>query len=281
MHPSFLLTSEFLTEYFEEMLVAVVVLFITMSIVGYLTQRKTPEEKLRRALDRCSHDIITLLENTNAHPLLLRLAWSDACNYDKTIFLWPFCGGVNGSIHFPSELSEHANAGLQSAIELLIPLKKKYHHMSWADLIQMSGALAVEYCGGPHIPIIYGRVDVPIDLRDLDDYEMHQFAQKWAPGRALVVDAEDIKNRPLPQPFGPYPWGESMPAQHIKILANRLGFSHPEMIALMGAHTIGRGFKERSGVCPYFAGEQGGTQYTKLTSLAKGDKPAEVGLSGG
>ena len=38
--------------------------------------------------------------------------------------------------------------------------------VSWADLIQMSGALAIELLGGPRIALRYGR----IDANDGDDY---------------------------------------------------------------------------------------------------------------
>ena len=31
--------------------------------------------------------------------------------------------------------------------------------ISWADLIAVAGAVAVESCGGPHIPVAYGRLD--------------------------------------------------------------------------------------------------------------------------
>lgn len=38
--------------------------------------------------------------------------------------------------------------------------------------------------------------------------------------------------------------------------------SSKDIVALIGAHTIGRGFKDRSGVCGYASGDQGATQYT-------------------
>jgi hypothetical protein len=43
--------------------------------------------------------------------------------------------------------------------------------VSWADLIQMSGALAVELSGGPHINMLYGREDAlesAVHIRVLD-----------------------------------------------------------------------------------------------------------------
>ena len=37
-------------------------------------------------------------------------------------------------------------------------------------------------------------------------------------------------------------------------------------MALLGAHTLGRAFSERTGVCTHSSGEQGGTQYTRMSS---------------
>jgi L-ascorbate peroxidase len=100
-----------------------------------------------------------VMEFSLAHPLFLRLAWSDACTYDDSVKEWPLCGGVNGSIRSEHELSMPCNAGLSNAIILLEPLKKRYPDVSWADLIQMAGALAVELCGGPYIDVVFGRID--------------------------------------------------------------------------------------------------------------------------
>lgn len=42
---------------------------------------------------------------------------------------------------------------------MLEKIKVKYDTISWADLIQMGGALAVELAGGPVIDMVYGRKD--------------------------------------------------------------------------------------------------------------------------
>jgi hypothetical protein len=43
-------------------------------------------------------------------------------------------------------------------------IKQAVEHVSWADLIQMAGALAVEEAGGPAIDMVYGREDCPESL---------------------------------------------------------------------------------------------------------------------
>jgi L-ascorbate peroxidase len=116
-------------------------------------------EKRRRRLVACRKDLTKLIESSLAAPLFLRLAWSDAATFDQTVDIWPQCGGVNGSIRSDGELSHAANAGLQRAIVLLQGIKKEHSKVSWADIIQMAGALSVELTGGPVVSMIYGRID--------------------------------------------------------------------------------------------------------------------------
>ncbi len=48
-----------------------------------------------------------------------------------------------------------------------------------------------------------------------------------------------------------------------------MGFLDNEIVALMGAHTIGRAFRDRSGVCENASGDQGATSYTCIKSSSK------------
>eukprot|EP01040_Poterioochromonas_malhamensis_P007906 gene7906-8546_t len=270
---------ELVKQYYDELLIAVSIGGLALLVILLILKRQSPEEKYRRHLSACMEELKILLENTNSHPLLLRLAWADAVNYDKTIDIWPLCGGVNGSIRFISELEEPSNHGLSSAIDLLLPLKKRFYRISWADLIQMAGAVAVEECGGPILDLWYGREDIPFDLRDFSNRELKQYGKQIAKDRLIPTTVQDIRNRMLPQPLPPYPLGEQGADVHLRIFQNRLGFTTHEMVALCGAHTIGRAFKERSGVCPFSMGDQGATKYTKLGSPAKGDKNFDVGMT--
>ena len=57
------------------------------------------------------------------------------------------------------ELSFGCNAGLSKDKALLQDVKSKHPMVSWADIIQMAGALSVELTGGPKIDMRYGRED--------------------------------------------------------------------------------------------------------------------------
>jgi hypothetical protein len=153
---------------------------------------------------------------------------------------WPECGGVNGSILFDSEMYFKGNAGLSKAAALLAPVKKRYPQVSWADLIQMAGVLAIEITGGPIIRIPYGRCDV------------EDTSTEYTP----------MASENLPQAQAPFPDGAPTAAVHIRNVFYRLGFNDQEAVALCGAHTLGRAFNDRTGVCPFFSGDQGATEYT-------------------
>jgi adenylate cyclase len=133
-------------------------------------------------------------------PLILRLVYHDAITFDPI----SNTGGMNGSIRFVEELSQPENRGLDKAIQLLAPVKSEFGDLSWADLIAQAGAVAVHQAGGPDIGVPLGRADAE---------------EPDPPGR-------------LPRPDEP--WGP---------LRDRLiamGFTTEELVALCGAHTMGR-----------------------------------------
>lgn len=69
---------------------------------------------------------------------------------------------------------------------------------------------------------------------------------------------------------------------HIRnVFYNRMGFNSQEIVALMGAHTIGRAFKDRSGACPFSSGNQSTTEYTRESSVARSDGKPGIGMAGG
>ncbi|RAL44452.1 hypothetical protein DM860_011729 [Cuscuta australis] len=167
-------------------------------------------------LKSAREDIKELLKAKFCHPILIRLGWHDAGTYNKNIEEWPRRGGANGSLRFEVELKHAANAGLVNALKLLQPIKDKYSHVTYADLFQLAGATAVEEAGGPKIPMRYGRVDVS--------------APEQCPEEGRLPDA-----------------GPPSPADHLRQVFYRMGLNDKEIVALSGAHTLGRSRPDRSG----------------------------------
>eukprot|EP00602_Paraphysomonas_sp_CaronLab_P000476 CAMPEP_0185018504 /NCGR_PEP_ID=MMETSP1103-20130426/1208_1 /TAXON_ID=36769 /ORGANISM="Paraphysomonas bandaiensis, Strain Caron Lab Isolate" /LENGTH=284 /DNA_ID=CAMNT_0027548341 /DNA_START=129 /DNA_END=983 /DNA_ORIENTATION=+ len=196
-------------------------------------------------------DILSLLDEHHCDPLFVRLAWHDAGTYDASVGTakWPKCGGANGSIRFQPEINYGANSGLSIALELLSGLKSKYPTVSWADIIQMASAVAIEHSGGPEIDMKYGRIDVAS-------------SEECAPDGNLPVGKS------------PFPHGTSG-ATHLRRVFYRMGFGDKEIVVLSGAHTLGRAHKDRSG----FGKES--TQYTTGDVDPSGRGVVDYGREGG
>ncbi|AQK71676.1 L-ascorbate peroxidase S chloroplastic/mitochondrial [Zea mays] len=167
-------------------------------------------------LKAAREDIKELLKSTYCHPIMVRLGWHDSGTYDKNIKDWPQRGGANGSLRFDAELSHGANAGLINALKLIQPIKDKYPGITYADLFQLASATAIEEAGGPKIPMKYGRVDVT--------------AAEQCPPEGRLPDA-----------------GPRDPAEHLREVFYRMGLDDKEIVALSGAHTLGRARPDRSG----------------------------------
>eukprot|EP00891_Asterochloris_glomerata_P008407 jgi/Astpho2/8407/Aster-01462 len=144
-------------------------------------------------------------------PILVRLAWHSSGTYKKE----DGTGGSNGAtMRFRPEAEHSANAGLHVARELLEPVKKQFPWISYSDLWTLAGCVAVEEMGGPHI--------------------------EWSPGRSDKVDgAACPEDGRLPD--------ASKGAPHIRDVFNRMGFNDREIVALSGAHALGRCHTDRSG----------------------------------
>ncbi|KAK9096082.1 hypothetical protein Sjap_021579 [Stephania japonica] len=178
---------------------------------GAVCMASSPDQ-LRSARE----DVKDLLRTTFCHPIMVRLGWHDAGTYDKNIEEWPQRGGANGSLQFEIELKHAANAGLVNALKLLQPIKDKYPGVTYADLFQLASATAVEEAGGPKLPMKYGRVDVS--------------GPDMCPEEGKLPDA-----------------GPPSPADHLRDVFYRMGLNDKEIVALSGAHTLGRSRPERSG----------------------------------
>ncbi|GJP56398.1 hypothetical protein CLOM_g15461 [Closterium sp. NIES-68] len=138
-------------------------------------------------------------------PGALRIVFHDAGTYD----LATNTGGMNGSVRF--ELQRPENDGLKRTIKVLEKVRLELGPLakvvSWADLMAVAGAHAVESCGGPHIPVRMGRKD---------------------------ASGPDPENR-MP--------AETLNAKEVAASFKTKGFSLQETVCLLGAHTLGgKGF---------------------------------------
>ncbi|XP_065881461.1 probable L-ascorbate peroxidase 6, chloroplastic/mitochondrial isoform X2 [Euphorbia lathyris] len=167
-------------------------------------------------LKSAKEDIKELLKSTFCHPILVRLGWHDAGTYNKNIQEWPKRGGANGSLRFEAELKHGANAGLPNGLKLIQPIKDKYPGVTYADLFQLASATAIEEAGGPKIPMKYGRVDVS--------------SPEECPEEGRLPSA-----------------GPPKPADHLREVFYRMGLDDKDIVALSGAHTLGRSRPDRSG----------------------------------
>ena len=147
-------------------------------------------------------------------PAAVRLL-TDARHLRRSCSSWPACGGANGSIRFEPELNHGANAGLKKGVNFLKEFKEQFPLLSWADIIQLASAIAIECCGGPTLPMRYGRLDVS--------------APEQCPKEGNLPDAKP--------PFG---GGARDAPSHLRAIFYRMGFSDREIVALSGAHTLGR-----------------------------------------
>lgn len=160
-----------------------------------------------KEIERARRDLRALISSKNCAPIMLRLAWHDAGTYDKATKT----GGPNGSIRFEEEYSHGSNAGLKIAIDLLEPIKAKHPKITYADLYQLAGVVAVEVTGGPTIDFVPGRRD-----------------SSACPREGRLPDAKKG-------------------SQHLRDIFYRMGLTDKDIVALSGGHTLGKAHSERSG----------------------------------
>lgn len=144
-------------------------------------------------------------------PVFVRLAWHAAGTYSAK----DGSGGSDGAtMRFKPEASWGANAGLAVARARLEKVKAAHPGLTTADLWSLAGVVAIQAMGGPAIP--------------------------WRPGRVDAPDAAKIV------PDGRLP-DASKGAPHLRDVFGRMGFSDREIVALSGAHALGRCHTDRSG----------------------------------
>jgi L-ascorbate peroxidase len=164
--------------------------------VPSVTSRTVPPDLLEAEVRKFLVELMPL-EHAPAH---LRLAFHDAGTYDKATQT----GGAHGSVRLLEQLSRSENAGWgQACIELLAEARAQFPSLSWADLVAIGGAAAVQKCGGPVMQIGLGRTDTSV-----------------------------------PAPVSRLPGGYEG-AFLLRTTFARMGLGARDLVALSGAHTLG------------------------------------------
>ncbi len=176
-------------------------------------------------------------------PLFIRMAWHSAGTYRTGDGRG---GGGNGSQRFAPLNSWPDNVNLDKARRLLWPIKQKYgQKISWADLMILTGNVALETMGFKTFGFAGGRVDIWEPEKDI----YWGAEKKWLDDERYSGD-RDLEN-PLAavqmgliyvNPEGPN--GKADPvlaARDIRETFARMAMNDEETVALIaGGHTFGK-----------------------------------------
>ncbi|MFD7556779.1 catalase/peroxidase HPI, partial [Streptomyces sp. NPDC059835] len=179
----------------------------------------------------------------NYGPLMIRMAWHSAGTYRIS----DGRGGAGaGQQRFAPLNSWPDNGNLDKARRLLWPVKKKYgQSISWADLMILTGNVALETMGFKTFGFAGGRADVW--EADEDVY--------WGPETTWLGDERYTGDRELESPLGAVqmgliyvnpegPNGNPDPiaaARDIRETFRRMAMNDEETVALIaGGHTFGK-----------------------------------------
>jgi catalase-peroxidase len=219
-------------------------------------------------------------------PLMIRMAWHSAGTYRIS----DGRGGAGaGQQRFAPLNSWPDNVSLDKARRLLWPVKKKYgQKISWADLIILTGNVALESMGFKTFGFAGGREDVWEP--DEDVY--------WGPETTWLDDERYTGDRQLEEPLGAVqmgliyvnpqgPNGNPDPlaaARDIRETFRRMAMNDEETVALIaGGHTFGKthgaGPDENVGPDPEAAPlEQQGLGWKSTYGTGKGGDTITSGL---
>ena len=190
----------------------------------------------KEALEGARKMVDEIILEKNCGPLFVRLAWHDSGTYDAGLegtVDWPKAGGAVGSIRFEPEINHGANAGLINAVRLLEPVKAANPTVSYADIYQMASARAIELAGGPKLGVRYGRVDA-------------SSPEQCSP-EGNLPDGNPSGEGKFGGMGGTKPTEDATPEGHLRKVFHRMGLNDEDIVALSGAHTFGRAYKDRSG----------------------------------
>jgi len=183
--------------------------------------------------------------------LMIRMAWHSAGTYR----VHDGRGGADGGQQrFEPLNSWPDNVSLDKARRLLWPVKQKYgRNVSWADLMILSGNVALESMGFKTLGFAGGRTD---------DWEADQVY--WGAETEMLSNKERYKDGPLEKPLAAVqmgliyvnpegPNGNSDPlsaAQDMRESFGRMAMNDEEIVALVaGGHTLGKAHGARPAEC--------------------------------
>ena len=176
-------------------------------------------------------------------PFFIRMAWHSAGTYRTGDGRG---GGGNGSQRFAPLNSWPDNGNLDKARRLLWPIKQKYgRKISWADLMILTGNVALESMGFKTFGFAGGRADIWEPEEDI----------YWGPERKWLDDQRYTGDRNLANPLAAVqmgliyvnpegPNGNPDPlaaARDIRETFARMAMNDEETVALIaGGHTFGK-----------------------------------------
>jgi catalase-peroxidase len=176
-------------------------------------------------------------------PFFIRMSWHAAGTYRIADGRG---GGGHGAQRFAPENSWPDNGNLDKARRLLWPIKQKYgRKLSWADLLILTGNVALETMGFKTFGFAGGRPDIWEPQEDID----------WGPETEWLGDERYRGDRQLDNPLGAVqmgliyvnpqgPNGNPDPlasARDIRETFSRMAMNDEETVALVaGGHTFGK-----------------------------------------
>ncbi|KAL7524183.1 hypothetical protein ACHAXR_000467, partial [Thalassiosira sp. AJA248-18] len=151
---------------------------------------------------------------------LLRLAFHDAATREQSSDdSDTFTGGPNGSIRY--EVSWSENRGISRPLKVVESIyDDNWGVLSFADCVALAGASAVEFAGGPRIPIKLGRKDATEA-----DARKRRKVLRSSTDRSMVETT-------LPS--------AGLDSDGLRLYFGALGLSEKEFVALCGGHDLGR-----------------------------------------
>jgi catalase-peroxidase len=221
-------------------------------------------------------------------PFFIRLTWHAAGTYRSTDGRG---GGGTGAQRFAPLNSWPDNGNLDKARRLLWPIKEKYgNKISWADLLILSGNVAIESMGGKTFGFSGGRPDIWAPEEDI----LWGVEDEWLENRRYQGERE--LDNPLAavqmgliyvNPQGPDANPDPLASAHdIRETFGRMAMNDYETVALVaGGHTFGKchgaGDADLVQVEPEGAPiEQMGFGWANKFGLGKGSDTITSGLEG-